>query len=198
VLSSHNAVPVPNIYTNVVTLNANGDVYFINNLLADCTGTYANLAIFTELTTQTVFLHNNTLSLTGAGLNALLDASAGTAYRLVNNAILGQLFFNSRSGTDFIRTWMYSNLGQWSVYAPFHPNAVQADIGNEYAIDPGFLSASDFRPAAGSPLVNRGLNSPYGGSSSTDLDGNARVDLGFIDVGAFESTRERIFANGFD
>jgi len=27
---------------------------------------------------------------------------------------------------------------------------------------------------------------------------DARVDLGFIDVGAFESARERIFANGFN
>jgi hypothetical protein len=116
----------------------------------------------------------------------------------VNNAILGELYSNSRAAGDQIRVWLYSNLGQWSANPGFGGISVQADVGNDYSIDPQFLGPLDFRPAAGSPLVNRGLNSPIGGSSSTDLDGNPRVDLGFIDVGAFESTRERIFANGFD
>jgi len=71
-------------------------------------------------------------------------------------------------------------------------------VGNDPGIDPRFVGPLDFRPAAGSPLVNRGLNAPFGGSSSADLDGNPRVSLGIIDVGAYESTRERIFANGFE
>ena len=201
VLSSHNTVATPNIYTNVVNLIGFGDVYFINNVFADCTATYAKLGIFTQSGTQTVYLHNNTLSLYsggGGGFDALFDSQGSTAFRLVNNAILGQLRVNSRTGTDLIRVWLYSNLGQWSIADYFHALQVQADFNNNISIDPGFQGALDFRPVAGSPLVNRGLNSPVGGSSSTDLDGNPRVDLGFIDVGAFESTHERIFANGFD
>jgi hypothetical protein len=201
VLSSHSTKQPPlSVFTNVVTLIAYADIYFINNVFADCTDNYANLGIFAHYQAETVYMHNNTLSLGGGGFNALLDSGAGTAFRLVNNAILGEVRFNSHPSVadDFIRVWMYSNLGQWNITDPLHPILVQADIGNDYSIDPGFLGALDFHPAAGSPLANRGLNSPIGGSSSTDLDGNPRVDLGFIDVGAFESTRERIFANGFD
>ncbi|MEO5626681.1 MAG: choice-of-anchor Q domain-containing protein [Dokdonella sp.] len=199
VLSSHNTAPPPhNIFTNVVTLNSFADVYFINNVIGDSTSNYANLAIFAEYPTQTVFMHNNTLSLNGAGFGALLDSSGGTAFRLVNNAIKGDMDFNSRNSGDPIRLWLYSNLGWWSYSSIVTAPLVQADVGNDPGIDPGFLGALDFRPAAGSPLVNRGLNAPFGGSSSVDLDGNPRVDLGVIDVGAFESTRERIFANGFE
>ena len=196
VLSSHNTTPPPlNIFTNVVTLNAFADVYFINNVIGDSSSNYANLAIFAETSTETVYMHNNTLSLNGAGFGALLDSNGGTAFRLVNNAIVGGIYFNSRNSGEPIRVWLYSNLGSWSYGSAV---LVQADLGNDLGIDPRFIGGLDFRPAAGSPLVNRGLNAPFGGSTIYDLDGNPRVDLGIIDVGAYESTRERIFANGFD
>ncbi|MEO5623551.1 MAG: choice-of-anchor Q domain-containing protein [Dokdonella sp.] len=199
VLSSHNtSVPPINIFTNAVTLNAFADVYFINNVIGDSTGPYANLGIFVQYSTETVFMHNNTLSLNGAGFGALLDSNGGTAFRLVNNAIVGQMDFNSRNSGEPIRLWLYSNLGSWGYSSIVTAPLVQADVGNDAGIDPRFIGALDFRPAAGSPLVNRGLNAPFGGSSSVDLDGNQRVDLGIVDVGAYESTRERIFANGFD
>lgn len=199
VLSSHNTNGSPfNIFTNVVTLNAFADVYFINNVIGDSSGPYANLGIFVEYSTETVFMHNNTLSLNGAGFGALLDSNGGTALRLVNNAIVGSLFFNSRNSGEPIRLWLYSNLGSWSYSSIVTAPLVQAEVGNDPGIDPRFIGALDFRPAAGSPLVNRGLNAPFGGSSSLDLDGNSRVDLGIVDVGAYESTHERIFANGFD
>jgi hypothetical protein len=199
VLSSHNTKQPPlNIFTNVVTLNAFADVYFINNVIGDSTSNYANLAIFLQYSSETVYMHNNTLSLNGAGFGALLDSNGGTAFRLVNNAIVGGIDFNSRNSGEPIRIWLYSNLGSWGYSSIVTAPVVQADVGNDTGVNPGFVGALDFRPAAGSPLVNRGLNAPIGGSSNTDLDGNPRVDLVFIDVGALESTRERIFANGFD
>jgi hypothetical protein len=197
-LSSHNTSASSNIFTNVVTLETYADVYFINNVFADCSGTYANLAIFAQSAAQTVYMNNNSLSFGGAPLSALLDSNGGTVFRIVNNAILGELRLNSRSAANVIHLFLYSNIGQWDANDPFNAPSIDADVGNDYAIDPKFTSATDFRPAAGSPLVNRGLNSPFGGSSAQDLDGNPRVDLGFIDAGAFESTRERIFAGGFN
>ena len=199
VLSSHNtATPPFQIFTNVVTLDAFADVYFINNVIGDSGGPYANLAIFASSSTQTVYMHDNTLSLNGAGFGALLDSNGGTTFRLVNNAIVGQLFFSSRNSSEPIRLWLFDNLGSWGYSSLITAPVVQADVGNDPGIDPRFIGALDFRPAAGSPLVNRGLNAPFGGSSATDLEGNPRVDLGVIDVGAYESTRERIFANGFE
>ncbi len=187
------------IYTNAITLVGYGDVYVVNNSLSDLHSNYANLGIFTASANQTVFLTNNSLSLGGAGFPALLDANNGTAYRIVNNAILSnKLYFNSRNANDLIRTWMYNNVGTYSIDGLFNGYSSQADVGNFHNVDPKFISTTDLRPAAGSPLVNLGLNSPFGGVSATDLDGHPRVDLGVIDVGAWESTRERIFANGFD
>jgi hypothetical protein len=199
VLSSHNTTQPPStIFTNVVTLFGYANVYFINNVIGDSSSNYANLAIFVVYASQTVYMHNNALSLNGAAFGALLDSNNGTAFRLVNNAIVGGINFNSRNSGDPIRIWLYSNLGSWSYSSIVTAPLVQADVGNDQGIDPHFVGALDFRPAPGSPLVNRGLNAPFGGSSTYDLDGNPRIDLGVIDVGAFESTRERIFANGFD
>lgn len=187
----------PDIYTNAITLIGYNDVYVINNALYDLHSKYANLGLFTVNASQTVYMHNNTLVLGGAGLPALLDSNNGTAFRLVNNAIVGDIFFNSRNASDLIRPWLYFNIGNWNVGNSVRPPAIQADVGNQRNTNPGFVSAQDPRPALGSPLVNAGLNAPFGGSSAVDLDGNPRVDLGTIDVGAWESTRERIFANGF-
>lgn len=196
----------PNIYSNGVTLVGWGDVYVLGNLMGDLHSNYANLGIFTQGgASQAVYLTNNTLSLSGAGFNALLDANTGTQYRIVNNAIVatgfGGLSFNSRNASDPIRLWIFNNLGQWSysdVYRDPPRLIVQADSGNLTNVDPMFAGALDLSPAAGSPLVNAGLNSPFGGVPATDLDGHPRVDLGIIDVGAYESARERIFANSFD
>jgi|GEM_PF-4217794 len=199
VLSCHNTRQPPlNIFTNVVTLNSFANVYVINNVIGDSSSNYANLAIFAAYPTQTVYMHNNVLSLSGAGFGALLDSAGGTAFRLVNNAIVGGIDFNSRTSSDPIRIWLYSNLGSWGYSSIVTAPIVQADVGNGPGIDPRFIGPLDFHPAAGSPLVNRGLNAPFGGSSSVDLDGNARISLGIIDVGAYESTRERIFVNGFE
>jgi len=196
VLGSHNTTAQPQIATsNVVTLSGYADIYFINNVFADNTSAgYAALAFFTVFQEQTAYVHNNTLSL-GASF-ALLHSDHGTAFRFVNNAVLGQVALDGFDDLDPVRVWFFSNLGQWSGFA--YNASVQADVGNDRSINPGFMAPLDFRPAANSPLVNRGLSAPGGGSSNTDLDGRPRVDLGFIDVGAFESTRERIFANAFD
>lgn len=191
-----------NIYNDSIALNGSGDIYVLNNVMGDPQSIYANLAIFTDSAAQTVYLTNNTLSLDGGGFNALLDANNGTAYRIVNNALVTANFngisFNSRNASDPIRVWMFDNIGQWSYRALFNPITVQADSGNRTGVDPLFAGATDFHPAAGSPLANAGLNSPFGGVPAIDIDGNPRIDLVVIDVGAYESTRERIFANGFD
>lgn len=207
ILTDHTqAAAGANIYSNAVTLDGWGDVYVLGNAMSGLHSNYANLAIFTQGGGgQAVYLTNNTLALSGASFNALLDANAGTNYRIVNNAIVatgfGGLSFNSRNANDPIRLWIFNNFGQWS-YSDLYRNpprlVVQADSGNRTNVDPLFAGAADFHPAAGSPLVNAGLNSPFGGVPATDLDGRPRVDLGIIDVGAYESTRERIFANGFD
>ena len=195
VVSSHNTTSAPLLATtNVVTLNGYGDIYFINNVMADVSSVgYAELAFRTTFQEQTVYVHNNTLLMTFGSFHS----AHGTAFRVVNNALVGQYLFDGFDSEDPVRAWLFNNLGNWS--GSVYDANVQAESGNDKAVtNPQFVGPSDFHLSAGSPLVNRGLNEPIGGSSSTDLDGRARIDLGYIDVGAYESTRERIFADAFD
>jgi predicted outer membrane repeat protein len=51
-------------------------------------------------------------------------------------------------------------------------------------IDPGFMPGT-YEPAAGSPLVNAGING--GVTAQYDIAGNDRIKGGFVDIGAYES-----------
>ena len=68
------------------------------------------------------------------------------------------------------------------------------------SIDPAFSAPADgnFRLAAGSQLIDAGIDAPLGGSTATDLDGNARIQGAHVDMGAFESAAVSIFRDGFE
>lgn len=69
-------------------------------------------------------------------------------------------------------------------------------VGNT-AGDPGFVSAADYRPRAGSPLVDAGVADPAGGTTPRDVSGQPRVQGARIDIGAFEAEAP-LFAAGFE
>ncbi|MEP6882015.1 MAG: hypothetical protein ABI866_08485, partial [Dokdonella sp.] len=69
--------------------------------------------------------------------------------------------------------------------------------GANLAVDPGFVSGSDYHLAASSPLLGIGLFAPEGGLPMGDLDGHARDFNGLVDLGAYERGDE-IFAAGFE
>lgn len=64
------------------------------------------------------------------------------------------------------------------------------------ALDPQFVSASDFRLRNDSPAINTGTDTPSGGLGALDITGFARVHGTHVDRGAHES--DRGFANGFE
>lgn len=197
VLDSRQTTVGPNIYTNVITLAGFGDIYLLDSLLSGAQSNYASLGVFSFTDGATVYLTNNTLRVGGAPLQALLDANAGSNFRLVNNALQGELLFNSRNGGDPIQASLLHNVGQWGI-AGFSSYNLVSSINNQFAIDPRFVGAGNFRPGPGSPLVNAGLNAPFGGVPGVDLDGGPRVVYETIDVGAYESSAAGLFANGFE
>jgi hypothetical protein len=78
-----------------------------------------------------------------------------------------------------------------------------SDIGT-LSVDPSFADAAghDYALAADSPLIDAGFDTPAGGLSTFDLDGDERVQGAHVDIGAFEfgaaAADETIFADGFD
>lgn len=68
------------------------------------------------------------------------------------------------------------------------------NMTNSSVAPPGFVNKAgqDFHPAAGSPLINAGLNDPANGA--VDFDGNSRTIDGTTDIGAFESSPPPVVA----
>lgn len=73
--------------------------------------------------------------------------------------------------------------------------AFALDQNSSYG-DPKLVSFDNPRPRADSPLRNTGLANPSGGSTSQDAAGQARVQEGALDRGAFES--EQLFMSSFE
>ncbi len=73
-----------------------------------------------------------------------------------------------------------------------------ADTGN-VSIDPGFVDSGsgNYRLRGNSPLLDQGVNAPYGGIGAYDAGGNDRVVFGVVDIGAYE-LQDGIFADGFE
>jgi hypothetical protein len=68
---------------------------------------------------------------------------------------------------------------------------------NAYMDAPEFAGPADYRLGVSSTLRNGGENSPIGGIGSFDVEGDARILFGAVDVGAYE-WRDGIFQNEFE
>lgn len=76
-----------------------------------------------------------------------------------------------------------------------------ADDQDNQATDPGFVDSpgGNFRLAATSQLIDAGIDLPAeGGIGFVDLDGLARLRGQHVDMGAYESVSNLVFANGFE
>jgi len=79
--------------------------------------------------------------------------------------------------------------------------SVDGTAGN-FAVDPLFVAAGDYRLQPGSPVIDMGLDAFV--AEPLDLDGRSRIFDGdgdataTVDMGAFEYPGDSIFANGFE
>lgn len=198
---------------SAIALFGSGDMRVINNSFQGVVTRYAGFTTWARRVGQLVYVNNNTFSIRPTN-PMLIDyfaihnytQSGAIDYRFINNAMdldsRPVQFHNDMVGVPS-QARFYNNIGSWGgTEVLLGPTNVEAYIGSRTDVPPAAMFVStnplDPRPAAGSPLANAGLAAPAGGYTTVDLDGNPRVDLGRIDVGAWESTRERIFANGFD
>lgn len=141
-----------------------------------------------------VYLNNNTIvgnevfAVTGYG-GLVLRGDA--IYSLNNNVVWGNT--NAPDERD-----LYVNAPNVSArhnHFGVTYGAFALDHNSTYG-DPKLVSFDEPRPRANSPLRNSGLANPSGGSTSQDASGQARVQEGTLDRGAFES--EALLSSGFE
>lgn len=164
-----------------------GDIRVSNNLFVGNRGTVAGGAVifspvqasFAPMTSNT-FVHNP-----GGGLYV----SEGVFPVVSNSVFWANEGFDLRIPDDDALVF-YNDIGVLLGI----PHDLSAGNLN---IDPGFVGSDNFRLTPASPLVNAGREDVSYGLTQLDLDDHARVQGGFVDIGAYE-LRERIFVDGFD
>lgn len=167
-----------------------GTLTFRNNLVAMNTAGIGGAA---ELARASIsYITNNTIANNTTLANGYFAfAAVGDAPHLTNN-----IFWNNggTSGNDIsigINTILTNNVVGKSM------GVVPAQDINTLSVDPGFMGNGNFRLRPGSPLINLGTDTPAGGLSLYDLDGELRTEMGNVDLGAYE-LNDIIFANSFD
>lgn len=79
--------------------------------------------------------------------------------------------------------------------------ALPAVDQDNLSVDPEFVDApgGNYRPGGTSPLIDAGLDQPEkGGIGSVDLDGRERFSGAHVDIGAYETRPDPVFADGFE
>lgn len=168
-----------------------GTLTFRTNLVAFNTAVTGGAA---ELARASIsYITNNTVTNNTVLANGnFAFAEAGDAPHLTNN-----IFWNNggTSGNDILigssNTILINNVVGRSM------GSAPAQEINTLSVDPEFIGNDNFHLRPDSPLINFGTNTPAGGLSLYDLDGELRTEMGNVDLGAYE-LNDIIFANSFE
>ncbi|MGN6520439.1 MAG: choice-of-anchor Q domain-containing protein [Dokdonella sp.] len=179
--------------------NAGGDLTFANSVVqggynsAAPVRSHSNNAV-TRLVHLTIT--GNTTTSTGqeaSGLSIVADPGQLSQVTLDNSVVWGGIapdgipdIITNGPGIVFTRAHYDTRA---------HLNAVITDNVPSHG-DPGFLTPTNPRLRADSPLVDSGAATGIGGTS--DVEGEARTQGAAADVGAYETNPDRIHADGFD
>ncbi|MFO1519216.1 MAG: DUF11 domain-containing protein [bacterium] len=144
----------------------------------------------------TVDIVNNTIddSITGASNGIYIPTPTGTSQLLVN--ILNNVITQTERGLDLPA--LSPQLTINNDFNHFFKNKIE-DFGgypngpnttlNASDIDPLYTDAlnRNYLPQSGSPLIDKGTNTPPNGLPTIDITGKNRIINGTVDIGAFES-----------
>lgn len=113
--------------------------------------------------------------------SAIWAGGAGLDHNAMNNCIA---YFNTASDSTSNYEWTSSSPIRFCCTLPL-PTGSTDFIGNITNL-PLFVNAAegDFRLQSNSPCINAGSNTYL--TNSTDLDGNPRIVVGTVDIGAYE------------
>lgn len=172
-----------------------GTVNVRNNLFTNNTAPFAAAVYVLDNTGLLVTVENNTIAgnvATNSNAQAAAMANEGAALRAITNNILWHNTTASQTDVLGAEGIYFKNLIEKMTGSP------QPGSGKNIGVDPGFIGPADFRLTPVSPAMDAGDNTPYGGVSSVDLAGQARISGPAIDLGAYEADSDRIFRDGFE
>ena len=159
-----------------------------NNTSANGAGVYAYNNV--KISNSTIV--NNAANSRGAGIygsgtvtmtNSIVwgNRTGGVESSLYNSVICQNCAVEGAySGTNMISLFSEPNSS-----LPYYPNFVNP---SQTAGSSDVTANVDWHLADGSICVNRGDNEKLSDSDSLDLDGNARIQKGIVDLGCYEST----------
>ncbi|MEO6690615.1 MAG: hypothetical protein ABIS07_09465 [Dokdonella sp.] len=187
------------IYVNAVT----GPLYFTNNVVANNGSPTAGSPVAIDLgagaTDVTFYINNNTIAdnmfdTTSSSSGALfLSPSSAAHSSLANNILWGN------GGNEFAQNITIMPLMLNNDVDVLNVTPAAGSSGN-LGVNPHFVSVTNHHLLSSTQLYNAGYTAPPGGYGVFDLDGNPRVALGVVDIGAYELQTEpdEIFLDGFD
>lgn len=134
----------------------------------------------------------------GAPNSGGLNLTGTASYGLYNNIIWGNTA-NGALDIHVYATVQHARLAN-DIGSVGGPGATPFLLQGEQDVAPGFAPCRSlclgFELQRGSPLVDVGIDEPFGDLSATDLAGKPRIIGPHVDIGAYEN--ERLFADGFD
>jgi hypothetical protein len=175
----YNFALVPN--TQIVQLSSEeGDVYFLDNVVADNTARYGQWLMLLNSSSR-AFVNNNTITANLFGTSAdFVDGLLGVnVSELSNNIIWGNTAGYPAIWSDGSAPLLVDNDIDF-IGAQIDP----ASHGNINA-NPRFVDAANRRLDRNSPACDAGDPNPPGTTRSIDLDGNPRA-IRTVDMGAYE------------
>ena len=183
-----------------ISIVNHSDALIVGNLVVDnvATGSGGGISWLTPAGTRgPLVLHNTVARNDGSDGDAIhadgYDAAAvaaGNALVAVDSSAVTCGTFNDVNPPQFRSNLAYAPTG--AAYVGCNPTGVNGNIVAAPAFVDGTSAAGNFRPAAGSPLVDAGPQPPDASVGSTDLGGSPRVVDGNgdavarIDIGAYE------------
>ena len=173
----------------LVAVSDNGFLRVINNLIAGNSSGSSRGAGLLSCSGETIWMTNNTVA-DNSCTECLggIEVGGSTAPAISNNILWGN------DSLDLVFSYpgaylRHNDIGNYSGFMD------PASPGNLF-LDPLFQGAGNYRLQFLSPVLNQGTADLALGLSATDLDGNARVSFGQVDIGAYELPL--IFYSGFE
>ncbi|MBP5427419.1 MAG: right-handed parallel beta-helix repeat-containing protein [Clostridiales bacterium] len=193
ITSRHNHVYEGSACADGIYVDGGKNILIERNIVKNCDIGISASSEHEGKDAENIIIRNNLITdcLSYAGITlGGADSDNGLAknVKIYNNTIyhcsIGIVIQNANSSSNEIA----NNIIYKSVREPIYGKVRKNKVLNNFTENPSFVNESkgDFRLKENSPAINKGINVDYG---DYDLDKNARVSNGTVDMGCYEYSK---------